>query len=147
MNSLNTSWLRWVVWPLPLGFRRNLRCNPPDRRPRVPSVVDERFRQRSTEPRFRQPLTKRAEFRGQTRRHCPRSRSPPSGAIAVPEEVLRGARSIASCAEDVHRPGLRRARRSPARCARAHACSSGSSCPSNVWYSLASAGVSLASIL
>ena len=34
----------------------------------------------------------------------------------------------------------------PARCACAHACSSGSSCPSNVWYSLASAGVSLALI-
>ena len=53
--SLNTSWLRWAVWPLPLGFGRNL----PGRAFRQ-SLTKPRFRQRSTEPRFRQPLTRRA---------------------------------------------------------------------------------------
>ena len=55
MISLNTSWLRWAVWPLPLGFGRNL----PGRAFRQ-SLTKPRFRQRSTEPRFRQPLTRRA---------------------------------------------------------------------------------------
>ena len=54
---LISSWLRWVVWPLPLGFRRN----PPGRAFRQSLTKPmARFRQRSTEPRFRQPLTKRA---------------------------------------------------------------------------------------